>query len=184
MGGGEGVRQRFIFYTQKNPTSELVYLKKIPTLLAYPNPFANSCILVQTVVLIFFFFSSLTCLSLLFVAVLPDVSASVVPSSWSSSWRGHYRCRNVRQDCYKQQRQTGKRRKEEKYPNPTPTVILHLHYWWFDLMKSTIPKKSLFLWQPPQNPCIFHGPWKIPFGQNFRPKEIPRTPSPPPPTHQ
>ena len=27
----------------------------------------------------------------------------------------HYRCRNVRQDCYKQQRQTVKRRKEEKY---------------------------------------------------------------------
>ena len=42
--------------------------------------FANSCILAQTVVLIFFFFSSLTCQSLLFVAVLPDVSASVVPS--------------------------------------------------------------------------------------------------------
>ena len=31
----------------------------------------------------FFFFSSFTCLSFLCVVVLPDVSASVVPSSWS-----------------------------------------------------------------------------------------------------
>ena len=57
-------------------------LKNVLCLLKFTKViFANSCILAQTVVLIFFFFSSLTCLSLLFVAVLPDVSASVVSSS-------------------------------------------------------------------------------------------------------
>ena len=32
-----GVQQRFIFYTQKIPTSEFVYPQKIPTFLAYPK---------------------------------------------------------------------------------------------------------------------------------------------------
>ena len=61
------VRMSFILRNTKLPKDTICY---------------NSCILAQTVVLIFFFFSSLTCLSLLFVrAVLPGVSASVVPSS-------------------------------------------------------------------------------------------------------
>ena len=32
-----GVRQRFIFYTQKNPNFRICVSKKIPTFLAYPK---------------------------------------------------------------------------------------------------------------------------------------------------
>ena len=37
MTGGRGVRQRFIFYTQKNHNSKICLPKKITTFLAYPN---------------------------------------------------------------------------------------------------------------------------------------------------
>ena len=47
--------------------------------------------------------------------------------------------------------------------------------WW----KLQFPQKSLFFFATPKNSRVFHRPQKIPFGQNFRPKEIPRwTPLP------
>ena len=41
-------------------------------------------------------------------------------------------------------------------------------------MKSTIPKKIPPFFRDPKNPRVFQRPKKIPFGQNFRPKIIPR----------
>ena len=43
-------------------------------------------------------------------------------------------------------------------------------------------KNPCFFFHDPKNPRAFLRPPKIPFGQNFRPKTIPRTPPPPPPS--
>ena len=58
---------------------------------------------------------------------------------------------------------------------------MRLYYCWFELMKSTIPKKIPVLFSRPRKMGVFHRPKKIPLGQNVRPKKILRTPQPPPP---
>ena len=54
---------------------------------------------------------------------------------------------------------------------------LRLCYFWFELMKNTIPKKIPLLFSRPKKiPASFIDPKKIPFGQNVRPRKILRTP--------
>ena len=54
---------------------------------------------------------------------------------------------------------------------------LRLCYFWFELMKNTIPKKIPLLFSRPKKiPASFDRPKKIPFGQNVRPHKILRTP--------
>ena len=51
-----------------------------------------------------------------------------------------------------------------------------LCYFWFELMKNTIPIKIPLLFSRPRKiPASFIDPKKIPFGQNVRPKKVLRT---------
>ena len=54
MGEGEGVRQRFIFYTQKITTSGFVYPKNSLLLLAYPKKSLSPFFTTQKIPLFFF----------------------------------------------------------------------------------------------------------------------------------
>ena len=52
-GGGGGVRQRFIFYTQKNPKFRICLPKKIPSLFSIPKKIPQ-CFLHQQILLFIF----------------------------------------------------------------------------------------------------------------------------------
>ena len=65
------------------------------------------------------------------------------------------------------------------YPKKSHTSSkLRLCYCWFELMKDTVPKKSLYFFATQKKSHVFLSPKKIHFGQNFRPQKFLRTSTP------